>query len=44
MRVGRSLKITGPYLDKEGKDMADRGGSLLLETEDMFIGPATPAF
>ena len=42
MRVGRSPKITGPYLDKEGKDMADRGGSLLLETEEMFIGPGHP--
>jgi arabinan endo-1,5-alpha-L-arabinosidase len=42
MRVGRSAKITGPYLDKEGKDMAQGGGSLLLESENMFIGPGHP--
>jgi arabinan endo-1,5-alpha-L-arabinosidase len=42
MRVGRSKKITGPYLDKEGKDMLDRGGTLLLETDGAFIGPGHP--
>ena len=42
MRVGRSKKITGPYLDKEGKDLLDRGGSLLLETDGAFIGPGHP--
>jgi len=30
--VGRSKKITGPYLDKEGKSMADGGGSVILES------------
>jgi arabinan endo-1,5-alpha-L-arabinosidase len=30
MVVGRSEKITGPYLDRTGRDMAEGGGSLLL--------------
>ena len=29
--VGRSRKVAGPYLDKEGKDMRNGGGTLLLE-------------
>ncbi len=39
IRVGRSAKITGPYLDKTGVDMLQDRGSLLLETEGRFIGP-----
>ena len=39
IRVGRSIKITGPYLDREGKNMLHGGGSLLLETDGPFIGP-----
>ena len=30
IRVGRSEKITGPYLDKEGVDLAKGGGTLVL--------------
>ncbi|WP_285008502.1 arabinan endo-1,5-alpha-L-arabinosidase [Pedobacter faecalis] len=30
IRVGRSEKITGPYLDREGKSMAKNGGTLVL--------------
>lgn len=30
MMVGRSRDVRGPYLDKEGRDLADGGGSLLL--------------
>lgn len=30
MRVGRSKKVTGPYLDKDNVDMHKGGGSLLL--------------
>lgn len=29
--VGRSRKITGPYLDREGKSMLDGGGTLVIE-------------
>ena len=29
--VGRSKKVAGPYLDKDGKDMRNGGGTLLLE-------------
>ncbi len=29
--VGRSRSLTGPYLDRQGKDMADGGGTLLIE-------------
>jgi arabinan endo-1,5-alpha-L-arabinosidase len=39
IRVGRSEKITGPYLDKTGTDMLKDGGSLVLESEPPFIGP-----
>jgi arabinan endo-1,5-alpha-L-arabinosidase len=39
IRIGRSPKITGPYLDKDGKDLAQGGGSLLLETDGPYIGP-----
>ncbi len=30
VRVGRSTAITGPYLDKDGKDMLTGGGTLFL--------------
>ncbi|GEM46782.1 arabinan endo-1,5-alpha-L-arabinosidase [Deinococcus cellulosilyticus] len=39
MMVGRSKSITGPYLDKNGNDLANGGGSLLLETTGRFVGP-----
>ncbi len=39
IRIGRSTAITGPYLDKDGKDMFQGGGSLFLQTEGRFIGP-----
>jgi len=37
--VGRSSKITGPYLDKDGKAMADGGGSPMLVANRMWAGP-----
>lgn len=39
IRVGRSRQITGPYLDKDGVDLAAGGGTLLLGTDGPFIGP-----
>ena len=39
IRVGRSQKITGPYLDKHGTDLMASGGSLFLATDGSFIGP-----
>ena len=39
VRLGRSAKITGPYLDKAGNDLAAGGGTLFLGNEGRFIGP-----
>jgi arabinan endo-1,5-alpha-L-arabinosidase len=38
-RVGRADKITGPYRDKEGKEMLLGGGTPFLATEGSLIGP-----
>jgi arabinan endo-1,5-alpha-L-arabinosidase len=39
VRVGRAAKITGPYLDRAGKNLADGGGSPFLQSHGRFIGP-----
>lgn len=39
IRVGRSEKITGPYRDREGRDIMGGGGTLVLGSEGRFIGP-----
>ncbi len=39
VRVGRAEKITGPYLDRDGKSLADGGGSPFLQTSGRYIGP-----
>ena len=39
VRVGRAEKITGPYLDRDGKNLATGGGSPFLQTSGRFIGP-----
>jgi arabinan endo-1,5-alpha-L-arabinosidase len=39
IRVGRSPKITGPYLDRTGADLMTGGGSPFLATDGPFIGP-----
>ena len=39
IRVGRAEKITGPYLDKEGKDLRAGGGTPLLGSRGTMIGP-----
>jgi arabinan endo-1,5-alpha-L-arabinosidase len=37
--VGRSRKITGPYLDRDGRNMVDGGGTLVLEGDRRWRGP-----
>ena len=39
IRMGRSKKITGPFLDHEGIDMIQGGGKLFLGSSGRFIGP-----
>ena len=39
VRIGRSKKVAGPYLDKDGKDLVDGGGSKFLQTTGRFFGP-----
>jgi len=38
MIIGRSKKVTGPYLDKDGVDMRKGGGSLLMEGNKDWFG------
>ncbi len=39
IRIGRSDKITGPYLDRDGKNLLQKGGTLFLTSKPPFIGP-----
>ncbi|MBI4664733.1 MAG: arabinan endo-1,5-alpha-L-arabinosidase [Verrucomicrobia bacterium] len=39
VRVGRSKTITGPYLDRDGHDLVNGGGTLFLKTEGADFGP-----
>jgi arabinan endo-1,5-alpha-L-arabinosidase len=39
IRVGRSKKVTGPYLDADGIDMIQGGGKLLIGSGGRVIGP-----
>jgi len=36
--VGRAERITGPYLDRDGKDMLVGGGTIVLEGDDDYAG------
>ncbi len=38
MIIGRSEKIKGPFLDKMGKDMAQGGGSIVLQGDENWYG------
>ena len=37
--VGRSMNITGPYLDFNGVDMRQGGGTLVISGHNRFFGP-----
>lgn len=37
--VGRSRKVTGPYLDNMGRDMLKGGGKMVLAASDRLLGP-----
>ena len=39
IRMGRSRKVTGPYLDNMGIDMLEGGGKLFAESRGRHIGP-----
>jgi arabinan endo-1,5-alpha-L-arabinosidase len=39
IRVGRSRKVTGPFLDADGIDMIQGGGKLLIGSGGRLIGP-----
>lgn len=36
--VGRSKAVTGPYLDKEGRSLAQGGGSLVVQGNKDWAG------
>lgn len=44
IRVGRSEKIEGPYVDRDGVDLAKGGGTVLLDRDGPFVGPGHPSF
>jgi arabinan endo-1,5-alpha-L-arabinosidase len=44
IRVGRSRKVTGPYLDADGKNMSTGGGTLFLKSGGDRIGPGHASF
>lgn len=39
IRVGRSRRVTGPYVDRDGRAMNEGGGTLLLEGGTRWRGP-----
>jgi len=39
IRVGRSKAVMGPYVDRDGKDLVDGGGTMFLESAGRFVGP-----
>jgi arabinan endo-1,5-alpha-L-arabinosidase len=39
IRVGRSKKIEGPYVDRDGKSMLEGGGTRLIPATDRWKGP-----
>jgi arabinan endo-1,5-alpha-L-arabinosidase len=43
IRVGRSTSVTGPYYDKNGTNMVNGGGTMVLESTARYIGPGHAA-
>lgn len=43
IRVGRSATVQGPYLDHDGKAMAEGGGTLLVQGDARYKGPGHSA-
>jgi arabinan endo-1,5-alpha-L-arabinosidase len=43
IRVGRSTSVTGPYYDKNGVNMTNGGGTMVLESTARYIGPGHAA-
>ena len=39
IRVGRSRAVSGPYVDRSGTDLRERGGTMVLESKEPAIGP-----
>ena len=39
IRVGRSKRVTGPYIDRDGRDMMEEGGTLVIDGENRWRGP-----
>jgi arabinan endo-1,5-alpha-L-arabinosidase len=39
IRVGRARKVTGPYIDRDGRPMLNGGGTLVLGAQPPVIGP-----
>ena len=39
IRVGRSLNVLGPYLDRNGVNMLIGGGTMFMESTGRYIGP-----
>ena len=39
IRIGRSEKVTGPFVDSAGKNMLANGGDIFLHSQGRFIGP-----
>lgn len=39
IRVGRSTAVTGPYLDQNGLDMANGGGTVFMQSNGKYTGP-----
>lgn len=43
LRVGRSVSLFGPYVDRDGVPMLEGGGTLLLESGGDWVGPGHSA-